>query len=261
LADSDSVDKACRITQNEPLLIRGEVTNHAKDSTSQVRRSRAPFLPPEEDPNLCSTSVVNEISSVLQAGAIHEFMYDRVDTFSAPPVSLCLQIATQSLIATGRRLVLWISSQDLWPSPYVVRTNQLRYARQDIQGSTPEPLGTPYIFITTRSSAELFSILQLALRSQCVASVITPSPRITFKQSQSLSMAAKSGGVLGIFFSCTKYQNSYCSRWHIKSQISKNSSQSATITLLKKKGIQSKKRCWEIYQQHFPNTMRTGYEI
>lgn len=217
------------ISKNSPLFSRG-ILWHAEEIEDNTFKDRSVTVAP------FNTEILDAILPFggLPFGATHEWLIQDY----APPLSILAYLAHQALKVTGQgeRYVLWIGKA-WWPTPYLLSSIDPSFK-----------LLSKSLFINPPNDKENLWCIEAALRSDAVGVVIGDSSKITLPTSRRLSLAAKSGGTLGLILRDGKdvrLLTAAQSRWSVSPSLTESWNPTFILTLIKYQG-RALEKSWQV---------------
>ena len=183
----------------------------------------------------------HELGGGLQRNAIHTFSGSPLDAITATPILLTSYLAIQCRIQSSeQKPVVWIGPPQEWPTPWL-----LSQITEDMSPSS-------CLFVRITNNADLVWVIKTALSSRSLSAVVAPAPRLHVRETQSLSVLARSGGCSAFFYrgNLDLSPSAYYSHWVIKARKRDHSieliSPSFSLHLKKTKGKQPSRTEWPI---------------
>jgi len=184
-----------------------------------------------------------ELGGGLQRNAIHTFSGTPLDTIPSTPILLSSYLAIQCRIqGHDKKAVAWIGPPHEWPTPW--------FLTQIAEDLSPSSL----LFVQVTNSADLLWAIKTALSSRSLSAIVAPGPRLNVRETQSLSVLARSGGCSAFFYrkKSDPSPSGYYSHWIVEARNRENSLEepfrfpSFLLSLRRTKGKQPSKTQWQI---------------
>lgn len=217
-----------------------------------------------------------ELGGGLKRNVIHSFSGINLDEVTTSPILLCSYLAMQCRLSAQGQMEY--SQKPIFPNRREIQNGELRDQRPVLWLGLPHQWPTPWVlhqlttdisprsclFIETKTTPDLLWALKTALSSRAVSALVAPVPRLTFRETQSLSVLARLGFCTAFFYTAAPRKKTgsahhsgdhhqpsgYYSHWFVE-PIPNDVRTTVTlpsfsITLRKTKGKQPKNTQWRI---------------
>jgi hypothetical protein len=262
--------------QLEDLIQKGllwcPVSEEKRDSSeinlAQLAENRLTIDTREDRTNQIQTSISNldrDLGGGLQSNAIHTFSGAKIDDLDSAPILFCSYLAIEAKKRserspnlssinsnrdrslhnpTNQKPIVWLGDRRFWPTPWL-----LRQLTDDIGISS-------CIFVETSGNKDLVWAIKAVLTSKSVSAIVAPLPKLPFRDTQSLSILARSSGCITFLLSekFVSTTSGYYSHWIVEPRyLSENSLTDLpqkkplfSLLLKKTKGKQPYRNRWDI---------------